>query len=54
MKDIFECECEGCYDSAEYDTTFTDMTKAQICESCLDYLTEQGMVLMSARFKALA
>lgn len=52
--DPFECECEGCDESARYETTFTDMTKADICETCLDYLTEKGMVLMSVRFKSLA
>jgi hypothetical protein len=47
---MFECECMGCFDSKEYAVTFTDMTKADTCQSCLDYLTEQGLVLMSARF----
>lgn len=45
--DPFECDADGCFDSAEHVVTFTDMTKADICDSCLDYLEGEGLVIMS-------
>lgn len=51
--DPFECDAEGCFDSSEYGVTFTDMTKADICSGCLDYLEGEGLVLLSARHKVL-
>ena len=36
---LFACEMSGCFDSAEYDITFSDEpdTTYQVCQSCLDY-----------------
>lgn len=49
----FDCDICGDCGMCEYEVTFTDMTKAELCESCLEGEERNGKVLMSARFKGL-
>jgi hypothetical protein len=49
----FDCDICGEFAMCEYDVTFTDMSKAELCESCLEMEEREGKVLMSARFKGL-
>jgi hypothetical protein len=50
----FDCDICGDFAMCEYDVTFTDFTKAELCEDCLEREERDGRVLMSARFAGLA
>jgi hypothetical protein len=49
----FDCDICGDFGMCEYDVTFTDFTKAELCESCLAMSERDGRVLLSARFAGL-
>jgi hypothetical protein len=40
----FGCENEGCFDSVEYQAVLSDGYLADLCEPCLDYLINRGLV----------
>jgi hypothetical protein len=51
---MFECDAEGCFDSALYTMTTTDMQKSDVCESCLEYLESLGHVIFASRNLTIA
>lgn len=51
---MFSCDRCGEFALAEYEVTFTDMHKEELCEDCLASCENEGAVLMSARFPGLA
>jgi hypothetical protein len=46
----FDCDSCGDLGFCEYDVTFTDLHKEELCESCLEMFEKDGIVLMSSRF----
>jgi hypothetical protein len=49
----FDCDSCGDLGFCEYDVTFTDLHKEELCESCLEMFEKDGIVLMSSRFVGL-
>lgn len=49
----FDCDICGDFGMCEYDVTFTDFTKAELCADCLEREEGEGKVLLSARFAGL-
>lgn len=47
---MFSCEVCGDNGLREYEVTFTDLHKEELCESCLTMFEKDGVVLMSSRF----
>lgn len=51
---MFSCDCCGDNALQEYEVTFTDFHKEELCEDCLAMFEKDGIVLMSKRFVGLA
>lgn len=50
---MFSCEVCGDNGLREYEVTFTDLHKEELCGDCLAMFEKDGVVLMSSRFVGL-
>lgn len=51
---MFSCDSCGDCGLQEYEVTFTDFHKEELCGDCLAMFEKDGIVLMATRFAGLA